>query len=221
MDSPTTRALERELALDGDLEAEHLLRRHQLHPATAESPRGHILRSPSLNALAVAGGPAAASAGDDNDEADDETSSLLTHHEGLLKASILEKVQSEKRLRRLSFAGDRESTSGACVRRCRQCVCAYRLVVSLSVLYVPLCVSNWSKGGAEDLEELFEKLPEPYGQLSSFQRIQITSAPDELDHETKEVCELIRKCVALRQKWVSINEVQWLVCRYLVVLQTA
>ncbi|TYZ67790.1 hypothetical protein PybrP1_005565 [[Pythium] brassicae (nom. inval.)] len=180
MDSPVTRALERELALDGDLEPEHLLRHHQLHPvaaearnaARAESPRAHLLHSPSLNALAVAGGPAAASAAnadDDNDEADDEASALLTHHEGLLKASILEKVQSEKRLRRLSSVGDRESTS-------------------------------------EDLEELFEKLPEPYGQLSSFQRIQITSAPDELDHETKEVCELIRKCVALRQKWVAINE---------------
>lgn len=113
MDSPVTRALERELTLE-DHDDVALLLRHQLHPAaaearsTAESPRAHLLRSPSLNALAVAAGPTSA---DDND-AEDEASALLTHHEGLLKASILEKVQSEKRLRRLSSIGDKGDSSG-------------------------------------------------------------------------------------------------------------
>ena len=58
-----------------------------------------------------------------------------------------------------------------------------------------------------DLEELFESLPEPYGQLSSYQRIEITSSPDEIDRESKDVCAMIRTCLALRTKWVAINEV--------------
>lgn len=60
---------------------------------------------------------------------------------------------------------------------------------------------------AKELEDLFERLPEPYGELSSYQRIQITSAPDEIDRETREFCDLIRKCMAMRKKWVAVNEV--------------
>lgn len=61
-----------------------------------------------------------------------------------------------------------------------------------------------------ELEDLFDRIPEPYGQLSSYQRIQITSSPDEVDRETKEVCELIRKCVDMRKKWIDVNEVRHL-----------
>ncbi|KUF91071.1 hypothetical protein AM588_10005357 [Phytophthora nicotianae] len=107
------------------------------------------------------------------DEDETEEASERTHHEGLLKASILEKVATEKRLRRLSevFVDDGHDQSAD-----------------------------------SDPVDLFEKIPEPYGQLSSYQRIQITSAPEEVDRETKEVCELIRKCLALRKKWIAVNE---------------
>ena len=54
-----------------------------------------------------------------------------------------------------------------------------------------------------DAGDLFEELPEPYGQLSTYQRIQITSIPEKVDSETKEVCQLIRKCVTLRNKWIE------------------
>lgn len=112
------RALENELAHDERL-GEELLHRHQLHPiainalnANGESPRNaHALRSPSMNAVAVATGAAAVNASEDDDE-EEETSARLTHHEGMLKASILEKVQSEKRLRRLSSVGEKESLNG-------------------------------------------------------------------------------------------------------------
>lgn len=57
-----------------------------------------------------------------------------------------------------------------------------------------------------ELEDLFDRIPEPYGQLSSYQRIQISTAPDDVDRETKEVCELMRKCVAMRKRWISPNE---------------
>uniref|UniRef100_A0AAV1TFW6 AMP deaminase n=1 Tax=Peronospora matthiolae TaxID=2874970 RepID=A0AAV1TFW6_9STRA len=58
-----------------------------------------------------------------------------------------------------------------------------------------------------DAGDLFLSLPEPYGQLSTFQRVVITSTPDEEeDRETGDVCELIRKCVALRKKWITVNE---------------
>ncbi|RLN15350.1 hypothetical protein BBJ28_00026618, partial [Nothophytophthora sp. Chile5] len=110
---------------------------------------------------------------EEEEESEDVEGNQLTHHEGLLKASILEKVASEKRLRRLSevFVDDEETEESV-----------------------------------TDTGDLFETLPEPYGQLSTYQRIQITSAPDEVDRETKEVCELIRKCVALRHKWLAVNE---------------
>ncbi|RLN52165.1 hypothetical protein BBJ28_00026651, partial [Nothophytophthora sp. Chile5] len=110
---------------------------------------------------------------EEEEENEDVEGNQLTHHEGLLKASILEKVASEKRLRRLSevFVDDEETEESV-----------------------------------TDTGDLFETLPEPYGQLSTYQRIQITSAPDEVDRETKEVCELIRKCVALRHKWLAVNE---------------
>ncbi|KAJ0393237.1 hypothetical protein P43SY_004491 [Pythium insidiosum] len=92
----------------------------------------------------------------------------LTHHESLLKASILQKVQSEKRLRGFSDVSlEREPT---------------------------------------ELEDLFEKIPEPYGHDSTYQKIQISSAPEEIDRETKEVCEMIRKCIDLRKKWMAVME---------------
>lgn len=114
-------ALEKELVGHDDRLGEELLHRHQLHPIAIDalnanisdgmgSPRAHLLRSPSINAVAVATGAAAANASEDDEE--DETSAHLTHHEGMLKASILEKVQSEKRLRRLSSVGEKESTNG-------------------------------------------------------------------------------------------------------------
>lgn len=49
---------------------------------------------------------------DDEDDEDDAGASVghrLTQHEGLLKASFLEKVASEKRLRKLSEPLDREA----------------------------------------------------------------------------------------------------------------
>ena len=58
-----------------------------------------------------------------------------------------------------------------------------------------------------ETDDLFERLPAPYGVPSSFQRIQITSSHDEIDRETKEVCEMIRKCIALRRKWIAVMEV--------------
>lgn len=203
-------ALEKELAGHDDRLGEELLHRHQLHPIAIDalnanasggmgSPHAHLLRSPSINAVAVATGAAAANASEDDDE-EDETSARLTHHEGMLKASILEKVQSEKRLRRLSSVGEKESMNGKDERKERYG--NTRLYCMFNV-FVCGCLCGYA-----ELEELFEKLPEPYGQLSSYQRIQITSAPDDIDRESKEVCEMIRKCIALRKKWVSANEVR-------------
>lgn len=68
-------------------------------------------------------------------------------------------------------------------------------------------LTNRSCCVATELEDLFESLPEPYGELSSYQRIQITSAPDEVDRETREFCDLIKKCMAMRKKWVAVNDV--------------
>ncbi|OWY93111.1 AMP deaminase, partial [Phytophthora megakarya] len=129
----------------------------------------HLMHSDVIAAAAQASTDADDVPSPDEDEIDE--AAQRTHHEGRLKASILEKVATEKRLRRLSeVAGDDQDASGP--------------------------------------EDLFETLPEPYGQLSTYQRIQITSAPEEVDRETKEVCELIRKCVAMRKKWITVNEVQ-------------
>lgn len=200
-----THALEKELA------DEELLHRHQLHPIAIDalnasggmgSPRAHLLRSPSVNAVAVATSAAVANASEE-DDVEDETSARLTHHEGMLKASILDKVQSEKRLRRLSSVGEKEPMNGKRRREGSSAMdhlCAY----SMANVFV-CCGCCWR--GYKELEDLFEKLPEPYGQLSSYQRIQITTAPDDIDHESKEVCEMIRKCIVLRKKWVSVNEV--------------
>ncbi|CAH0486569.1 unnamed protein product [Peronospora farinosa] len=107
---------------------------------------------------------------DENDE-----TNQCSDRDGLLKASILEKVATEKLLRRLFdvFIDDLDA----------------------------------AKDDA-DAGDLFEELPEPYGQLSTYQRIQITSIPEEVDSETKEVCQLIRKCIILRKKWITINEPQ-------------
>jgi hypothetical protein len=58
----------------------------------------------------------------------------------------------------------------------------------------------------ELVEDLFERIPDPYGQASTFQRIQITSSTDEIDRETKEFCEMIRKCIAFRKKWMKVME---------------
>lgn len=104
------------------------------------------------------------------DEEENEAARQRTRHEELLKASMLEKVASEKRLRRLSedFFED-QSAEG-------------------------------------DPKDLFETLPEPYGDISAYQKIEITSIPGQVDKETKEVCELLRKCLALRKKWISVNE---------------
>lgn len=138
---PLSRALEEELIMDGhDDELVHL---HQLHLVAlgahhglnggTASPRAHLLRSPSLNAVAVASGAAATSAVEAEEEEEDETSQRLTQSEGLLKASILEKVQSEKRLRRLSSVGDKESMNGTS-HMCMQVV----LVAGMRTL--PSCV---------------------------------------------------------------------------------
>lgn len=153
MDS-VARELERELTLD-EREHEHaaLLHRHQLHPVAldaiaaagaagnSDSPRAHLMRSPSINAVMVANGTAGTNASEDNDE-EDETSALLTHHEGLLKASILEKVQSEKRLRRLSSVGDKESMNGASSCLVSTLVATYlEASVAHTLIYLPIfCV---------------------------------------------------------------------------------
>ncbi|KAI9909297.1 hypothetical protein PsorP6_014897 [Peronosclerospora sorghi] len=107
---------------------------------------------------------------DENDEARQRT-----HHEELLKASILEKVAAEKRLRELSQVSVDE-------------------------------VDDADGKDESKARDLFQTLPEPYGQLLTYQRIQITSIPHEVDRETKEVCELIRKCLALRKQWITVNE---------------
>ncbi|RLN64576.1 hypothetical protein BBP00_00003373 [Phytophthora kernoviae] len=110
---------------------------------------------------------------DDTPSPDEDEADERTHHEGRLKASILEKVATEKRLRRMSEV----------------------VVEDQDALQ--------DDAGPVDL---FEKLPEPYGQLINYQRIQITNIPaEEVDRETKEVCELIRKCLDLRRKWITVN----------------
>ncbi|CAH0514989.1 unnamed protein product [Peronospora belbahrii] len=107
----------------------------------------------------------------DKDELEDATERF--DHEGLLKASILEKVATEKRLRKLSevLMDDYDATQDNA-----------------------------------DAGDLFETLPAPYGQLSTYQRIEITSTGEDMDYETKEVCILIRKCLSLRNKWITVNE---------------
>lgn len=154
---PSAKQLERELAhlhLDGPLDPGF---------------------SPLLHADVIAAAAQASTDVDNDDEPspdEDETEAdQRTHHEGRLKASILEHVATEKRLRRMSEVNLEDAAE--------------------------------DHSGPEDL---FDTLPEPYGQLSTYQRIQITSAPGEVDRETKEVCELVRKCVELRTKWISVNE---------------
>ncbi|KAG7388510.1 hypothetical protein PHYPSEUDO_012296 [Phytophthora pseudosyringae] len=158
-------------ALDASLEGE-LAHLHLDGPLDPGFPP-HLMHADVLAAAAQAATDADDGDMPSPDEDESDEAIQRTHHEGRLKASILEKVATEKRLRRLSegFADD--------------------------------------QGAAQDASgpgDLFETLPEPYGQLSTYQKIQITSAPDEVDRETKEVCELIRKCVALRKKWIAVNE---------------
>lgn len=167
-------ALEQELALaaqarDRELEMEQvedlgaLAAAHLLHSEVA-GPAG-------MAALHLG---SAVGNNDEEDEDEDEENGgaghALSRHEGRMKASFLEKVASEKRLRKLSEPTEKEAAEPG------------------------------------ELEDLFDRLPEPYGQLSTYQRIQITSAPDEVDRETKEVCELVRKCLAMRRKWMAPNE---------------
>lgn len=76
---------------------------HGLAMAAAALGRG----SEGLHAVAIAAG-----AGDDEDEDEDNTTGL-TMHEGMLKASMLEKVQSEKRLRRMSEVSYEKGSNGA------------------------------------------------------------------------------------------------------------
>lgn len=127
-------------------------------------PDGMLVSSPtSASAREMA---AAVAAADDEDElAELEVPARHTHHEGLLKATILQKVQSEKRLRGVSV--EREPN---------------------------------------ELEDLFERIPEPYGVSNAYQKVQISSAPDDVDRETAEVCGMIRKCIQLRKKWMAPME---------------
>ncbi|KAL0584382.1 hypothetical protein ABG067_005733 [Albugo candida] len=104
--------------------------------------------------------------GDAEDDADIESA----FGESQLKASVLQRVQSEAKLRKLA-----EMDTG-----------------------------NRNPDAAEDL---FERIPDPYMQYTSFQRIEITTTDDDIDRETREVCELIRKCLALRTKWVNVTDV--------------
>lgn len=80
------------------LEAELALRDDERGADARALAAAHLLR-PELVA-------AAAGAGDGEDDEDDDA---LTRHEGLLKASILEKVATEKRLRKLSEPFERDS----------------------------------------------------------------------------------------------------------------
>ncbi|TDH65947.1 hypothetical protein CCR75_005441 [Bremia lactucae] len=149
---------------------EHELNRFRLNgsPTSGYSPH-----TAHIDVIAAASA-AAADAEDDDvpspDEEESEVASQRTRHEGLLKASILEKVATEKRLRCLSDGS------------------MYDQIVDV---------------GPGDL---FETLPEPYGQLSAYQKIKITAVTGEVDRETIESCELIRKCLALRKKWIAVNE---------------
>ncbi|KAG3004968.1 hypothetical protein JG687_00015083 [Phytophthora cactorum] len=161
-----------EQLLDASLERE-LADLHLAGPLDPGFPP-HLMHSDVISAAAKASTDADDGDVPSPDEDETEEASQRTHHEGLLKASILEKVATEKRLRRLSevFVDD----------------------------------GRHDQSADSDPVDLFEKIPEPYGQLSTYQRIQITSAPGEVDRETKEVCELIRKCLALRKKWITANE---------------
>ncbi|TMW59645.1 hypothetical protein Poli38472_004714 [Pythium oligandrum] len=164
MDQAIAHALERELSFsDGDDgRREHSVGFHLIDGRPVTVADGMFPTSPTASASVLA---AAASLDDDDELNDVAPPTELTHHEGMLKASILQKVQSEKRLRGISL--EREPT---------------------------------------ELEDLFEKIPEPYGEDSVYQKIQITSAPDDIDRETKEVCEMIRKCIELRKKWMKVME---------------
>ncbi|OQR98173.1 AMP deaminase 2 [Achlya hypogyna] len=61
------------------------------------------------------------------------------------------------------------------------------------------------KDNNNELSTLFERIPEPYEDKSFFQRIHVSSADDEHDSETKDVCKSILKCIALREKWIEAN----------------
>ncbi|KDO32510.1 AMP deaminase [Saprolegnia parasitica CBS 223.65] len=61
------------------------------------------------------------------------------------------------------------------------------------------------KDNNNELSTLFERIPEPYEDNSFFQRIHVTSADDEHDPETKDVCQGILKCIALREKYMAAN----------------
>ncbi|ETV96870.1 AMP deaminase [Aphanomyces invadans] len=55
----------------------------------------------------------------------------------------------------------------------------------------------------DDLSHFFERIPEPYLDQRTFQRISFSAGGDEIDPEAAEVCEGILKCLALRDKWIK------------------
>lgn len=58
----------------------------------------------------------------------------------------------------------------------------------------------------EDVDErknLFETIPEPYFQSTSFQRIVVTEIEESADADIKDACIKLQKCKQIREKWLS------------------
>jgi hypothetical protein len=57
---------------------------------------------------------------------------------------------------------------------------------------------------ADVRDELFEAIPEPFYQVTDFQRVLITETRDDfLDNDTKLACEGLQACMDIREKWIS------------------
>jgi hypothetical protein len=53
-------------------------------------------------------------------------------------------------------------------------------------------------------EELFDAIPEPFYQITDFQRVIITETQDDFsDPDTKAACDGLKTCMNLRDKWIS------------------
>ena len=53
-------------------------------------------------------------------------------------------------------------------------------------------------------QQLFEAIPEPYYESQEFRRVIVTNLKDqEGDRDSREACKLLKKCMAIREKWMS------------------
>ncbi len=123
-------------------------------------------------------------ANDDGDIAFDE----LVQTESLIKERTLKRISNANRERSLSNLGQSVHSQE----------------------------SDRESGGEKEDEEfirltdmrksLFEAIPEPYYESKEFRRVVITTLKEGMgDHDSKEACKLLQKCMKIREKWVTAH----------------